>query len=232
MDPLTIALDGPAGSGKSTLGTALARDLGYAILDIGIVYRLVTARTLASNGVLTDESTVVASAEAVLRSLEVQAREGETVLLLDGTPVAISDLHSAEVTKGVPFVAMHESARKRVRTLQRTIAQRSRAILVGRDIGTVVLPNAELKLYLDVSLEERAARRRWSLPSDDFRSQSDIAGELAERDRLDAERHHSPLRIPEDAVVLSSDRLSVDETVSLIVAMCGLRPHAIAGSAA
>ena len=229
MKPNVIALDGPAGSGKSTFGTVLARRLDFSILDIGVVYRLVTLVTLRRQGDVDDPETVEQGAIEVLANLELRRSEGETRFFLDGEVVDVASLHDAVVTAGVPHVARHEAARRRVRSLQRTVAEGGRAILVGRDIGTVVLPDADLKLYLDVSLEERATRRRWSLNADDPRTEADIARQLSERDRLDAQRHHSPMRIPPDAVVFTSEGLSVEESVDIVVEMCGLQAPATAG---
>jgi cytidylate kinase len=222
VKPGTIAIDGPAGSGKSTLGAALARKLGYVILDIGVVYRLVTLTTLRMGGQPDALESVALAASHVLRGLEVRYAGGETAILLDGALVNVRLLQTNAVTDAVPFVAMHEAVRERIREVQRSVAAGGRAILAGRDIGTVVLPDADLKLYLDVSLEERAARRRWSLSPNDPMGQAAIAELLAARDVLDAKRNYSPLRVPPDAVVFRTDRLTVDETVSLIIAMCGL----------
>jgi len=222
MQPTPIALDGPAGSGKSTFGAVLARRLDFSLLDIGVVYRLVALTTLRHGGDVHDPHTVEQAAIEVLSDLELQRQNGETKLVLAGETVDVASLHAREVNAAVPLVARHEVARERVRALQRAVASRGPAILVGRDIGTVVLPDADLKLYLDVSLEVRAARRRWSLNADDPRTEADIAAELAERDRLDAERHHSPMRIPPDAVVFTSEGLSVEESVDIVLEMCGL----------
>lgn len=222
MQPSTIALDGPAGSGKSTFGTVLARRLDFSILDTGLLYRLLTLATLRAEGDIDDPAGVEASAIEVLADVDLRRNAGQTEILLGGEVVDASELHAREISAAVPSVARHEVARARVRILQRQLAGKGRAILVGRDIGTVVLPDADLKLYLDVSLEERAARRRWSLNANDPRTEADIARELAERDRADSERHHSPMRIPEDAVVFTSEGLSVEDSVDIVVEMCGL----------
>jgi cytidylate kinase len=117
-----------------------------------------------------------------------------------------------------------------VRSFQRHLASEGSAVLAGRDIGTVVAPDAQLKLYLDVSLAERAARRRWALGSAVSATEIDISEELATRDLEDSSRAHSPLSIAPDAVVVRTDQLSVDGAVSLILTMCGLdQPFASEG---
>jgi cytidylate kinase len=127
----------------------------------------------------------------------------------------------------VPRVARFERVREVVRQIQRRVISEGPTILAGRDIGTVVAPEAELKLYLDVSLQERAARKLWALSVDEFLSQAQVQLQLAERDQMDRERETSPMRIATDAVVIRTDKMSVDETVDIVVAMCGLESMAI-----
>ena len=130
-------------------------------------------------------------------------------------------LQTDAVTELVPRVAKHPGLRQQVRGFQEMVANQGKAILAGRDIGTVVAPHADLKLYLDVSLEERAARRQWA--DDTSETQEELAERLRIRDDQDRSRATSPLKIPDDAVVVCTDKLSVDDAVSLIVAMCGLQ---------
>ena len=110
-----------------------------------------------------------------------------------------------------------------VRQIQRRVIAEGPTILAGRDIGTVVAPEAKLKLYLDVSLQERAARKLWAQSAGELRAQTEVELQLADRDRMDRDRETSPLRVATDAVVIRTDKLSVDETVDIVVAMCGLQ---------
>jgi cytidylate kinase len=131
-------------------------------------------------------------------------------------------LHTDDITRTVPRVARFERVREVVRQIQRRVISEGPTILAGRDIGTVVVPEAELKLYLDVSLQERAARRLWAQDAGELRTQTEVEWQLAERDRMDRERETSPMRVARDAVVIRTDKMSVDETVDIVVAMCGL----------
>ena len=125
----------------------------------------------------------------------------------------------------MPRVARFERVREVVRQIQRRVLSEGPTILAGRDIGTVVAPDAELKLYLDVSLQERAGRKLWAQSAEELRSQAEVELQLAERDRMDRERETSPMRVAADAVVIRTDKMSVDETVDIVIAMCGLEPE-------
>jgi cytidylate kinase len=137
-------------------------------------------------------------------------------------PLSELGLHTDDITRAVPRVARFEPVREVVRQIQRRVISEGPTILAGRDIGTVVAPEAELKLYLDVSLQERAARKLWAQNAEELRTQTEVELQLAERDRMDRERETSPMRVATDAVVIRTDKMSVDETVDIVVAMCGL----------
>ena len=222
MRPETIAIDGPAGSGKSTIGQALATRLNYAMVDTGLIYRLVARGVLDSAVDPDDREAVLRVSVGVLRDVEVARVETGGVIKVGGRPLSELRLHADDITRTVPRVARFEPVREVVRLIQRRVISEGPTILAGRDIGTVVAPEAELKLYLDVSLQERAARKLWAQNAEELRTQAEVELQLAERDQMDRERETSPMRVATDAVVIRTDKMSVDETVDIVVAMCGL----------
>jgi cytidylate kinase len=220
--PETIAIDGPAGSGKSTIGQALATRLNYAMVDTGLIYRLVARGVLDSAVDPDDREAVLKVSVGVLKDVGVARTDTGGVVRVAGRPLSELRLHADDITRTVPRVARFEPVREVVRQIQRRVISEGPTILAGRDIGTVVAPEAELKLYLDVSLQERAARKLWAQNAEELRTQADVELQLAERDQMDRERETSPMRVAWDAVVIRTDKMSVDETVDIVVAMCGL----------
>jgi CMP/dCMP kinase len=220
--PETIAIDGPAGSGKSTIGQALAARLNYAMVDTGLIYRLV-ARGVLDGGVDPDDREAVLKVSiGVLKDVEVARTDTGGVIKVAGRPLSELRLHADDITRTGPRVARFEPVREVVRQIQRRVISEGPTILAGRDIGTVVAPEAELKLYLDVSLQERAARKLWAQNAEELRTQAEVERQLADRDQMDRERETSPMQVATDAVVIRTDKMSVDETVDIVVAMCGL----------
>jgi CMP/dCMP kinase len=220
--PETIAIDGPAGSGKSTIGQALSVRLHYAMVDTGLIYRLVARGVLDAGVDPDDRDAVLGVAVGVLKDVEVARTDTGGVIRVAGRLLSELRLHDDDITRTVPRVARYERVREVVRQIQRRVIAEGPTILAGRDIGTVVAPEAELKLYLDVSLQERAARKLWAQSAGELRAQTDVELQLADRDRMDRDRETSPMRVATDAVVIRTDKLSVDETVDIVVAMCGL----------
>jgi cytidylate kinase len=192
------------------------------MVDTGLIYRLVARGVLDSAVDPDDRKAVLKVSVGVLKDVEVARTETGGVIRVAGRPLSELRLHTDDITRTVPRVARFEPVREVVRQIQRRVISEGPTILAGRDIGTVVAPEAELKLYLDVSLQERAARKLWAQNAEELRTQTEVELQLAERDRMDRERETSPMRVATDAVVIRTDKMSVDETVDIVVAMCGL----------
>ncbi len=213
--PSIIAIDGPAASGKSTLGERLAQRLGYLFFDTGIMYRAVTWAAIKQLGRVDDERAVSALAEKVEIDLRPPtAADGRTAdVLLDGVDITW-DIRRPEVDANVSEVSAFGRVRKAMTEQQRRIGHRGSVVMVGRDIGTVVFPEAELKIYLVASVEERARRRYHEIIQ---RGETADCGEILQalrrRDEYDSGRTLAPLRPADDAVILDSDNLSIDEVL-------------------
>jgi cytidylate kinase len=206
-----IAIDGPAGAGKSTVAKALARRLGLTYLDTGAMYRAVTVAALRRAVDVTDTGAVAALATSV--SMEI----GERVLL-DGDDVT-TDIRTPEVAKAVSAVAANPAVRDELRDQQRAWAlTRGGGVIEGRDIGTVVFPDARLKLYLTASPEVRAARRHHEQGAG-AQQLAEVAAAIAARDHLDRSRSHAPLAEAADAVVVDTSDRTVEAIVDEIVGL-------------
>ncbi len=222
--PNSIAIDGPASSGKSTIGVKLAERLGYLFFDTGIMYRAVTLAVIREGIDINDEAEVTRLANCVhidVRTPSVADGRKEDVLL-NGEDVTWA-IREPEVERWVSKISAYGGVRKAMTELQRQIGKRSKVVMVGRDIGTVVMPDADLKIYLDASLEERARRRYNELVQ---RGEAvrfeDILDGLKQRDRIDSSRDIAPLKPAEDAVILNTDGLSVEEVLSRVFELCGV----------
>jgi CMP/dCMP kinase len=220
--PNIIAIDGPAASGKSTLGQRLAHALGYLFFDTGVMYRAVTWACLQQKVDVNDDPAVSALAEATRIDVRPASQaDGRTCdVLVDGHD-ATWDTRLPEVEANVSVVSTYKRVRQSLAAQQRRIGLRGRVVMVGRDIGTVVLPEADLKIYLDASAEERARRRTHEILARG--GQADYAAILAnvrQRDGIDSTRAISPLQAAEDAVVIDSDKLDADQVLAQVEALC------------
>jgi cytidylate kinase len=212
---LVVSLDGPGSSGKSSVGAAAAAKLGYRFCDTGVLYRGLTWLALTRDVATTDEAALVALVPAI--ELAPDDRGRYMRLLVSGEDVT-SRLHTAAVDGKVSEVARNGAVRAALLPLQRSLAAGGGIIMAGRDIGTVVLPDADLKLYLEVSIEERARRRAAERGlADDQAQLKEIETELRRRDGLDTDRTVAPLRIPDGAVLVTAEGNTLDQTIAHVV---------------
>lgn len=206
---LVLAIDGPAGSGKSTVAKAVAARIGLEYLDTGAMYRSVAFAALRG-GVDPEDAEVVAN---LARNMDLDISPSGRVTV-DGVDATI-EIRGPEVTRAVSIVAANPEVRGEMRARQRQwVAKRGGGVMEGRDIGTVVFPDARLKVYLDASPEVRAARRSKEVADLSYET---VATDLARRDALDQNRDHDPLRTAADAVVIDTSDLTVDEIVDAIM---------------
>lgn len=220
--PSVIAIDGPAASGKSTLGLRLASTLGYLFFDTGIMYRAITWLALQRGIDVRDEAALTALAEKTQIDVAPASRSDGRVcdVLVDGQDIT-RKTRRPEVDANVSIVSTYRGVRHIMSQQQRRIGQRGKVVMVGRDIGTVVLPEADLKIYLDASVEKRAKRRYNEIISFGGKADyNDILRKLKERDRIDSTRDVAPLKVAEDAVVLDTDKLNADEVFERVLALC------------
>ena len=207
-----IAIDGPSGSGKSTIGRLVAEALGLEVLDTGAMYRAVTLAALEAGIAIDDADAATAVAERCV--IDVGART-----LLDGRDVS-TEIRGPEVTGAVSVVSAHPGVRAVLVARQRDWAEvHDGGVVEGRDIGTVVFPHATVKVFLTASDDERARRRqRDESAADRVVDVTAVQESLARRDALDSQRTVSPLRAADDALVLDTTALGIDETVAEILA--------------
>ncbi|HEX9116670.1 MAG TPA: (d)CMP kinase [Anaerolineae bacterium] len=216
--PSTIAIDGPAASGKSTIGGRIAAELAYLYFDTGVMYRALTWAALLRRIPIGDEEAVTRLAESVkIDVLPPEVDDGRDVtVLLDGADITW-DIRRPEVDKAVSPVSAYRGVREVMRREQRRIGLNGRVIMVGRDIGTVVLPEADLKIYLDASLPERA-HRRWleRKMRGQISEEPTVLEELRRRDEIDSSREHAPLSVAKDAILIDSTEMGIAEVVGRV----------------
>lgn len=213
---LQIAIDGPAGAGKSTVAKIVAKQLNLFYVDTGAMYRAIAFKALKNGVPIEDESSVSQIATTTEVVLD---HSDERSVWCDGENVTQA-IRSPEISRAVSIVAAYARVRERLVELQRLEADRGGVVMDGRDIGTHVLPEADLKIFLTATIEERA-RRRWIELEDSGKiiPLVEVAHDMQERDRLDTGREVSPLEPAQDAVTLDTTGLSVEEIVTQIVAL-------------
>jgi len=216
--PNIVAIDGPAASGKTTVANRLAEKWGYLFFDTGVMYRAVTWLAVHKKISTKDESRVTDLAEQIKIEISPPSQEDgrEYDVIADGIDVTWM-IRKRKVDARVSRVSAYPGVRKALTQQQRRIGLVGKVIMVGRDIGTVVLPEADLKIYLDASVEERANRRyKQRVDRGEHVALSNILKKLEKRDKIDSTRDVAPLRAAEDAVVINTDKLTIEEVVAQI----------------
>ncbi len=227
--PVTITIDGPAASGKTTVGLMLARHIDYLFLDTGCMYRAVTLAALERGVSVEDEigiTHLTRRLEMDILPAGVESDGRHYTVLLNGADVTWA-LRGAEVDVNVSQVSTYAGVRADLVRRQRAIGERGRVVMVGRDIGTVVMPSATLKLYVTASKEERA-RRRWKELEGRFRDASyeQILAEIERRDQIDGNREVAPMRPASDAIIIDTTNRTPDEVIQDILALEPFQPAA------
>ena len=213
--PDIIAIDGPAATGKSVIGRLLAERMGYRFLDTGTMYRAITWLAINQDINPRDEA---ALADLALRS-DIQVDEKDARVFINGISLPLEDQRT-EIDKKVSLVARVQGVRKAMVKQQQMLAAKGKIVVAGRDIGTVVVPNAPLKLYFQASAQERAKRRYQELRDLGHSAEfNQVLEELSARDKLDSERTHSPLRAAADAHIIDSEGLTIEQVLEKILAL-------------
>ena len=213
--PLTITIDGPAASGKSTIGELLARRMGYLYLDTGAMYRAVTWIALERGIDIADEEAISALAERVeINITRPTVDDGRQYTVYANGQDVTWEIRRPEVDANVSPVSAYPGVRQALTDQQRRIGRRGRIVMMGRDIGTVVLPEADLKVYLAATAEERAHRRyREILERGEEADYEKVLSAMRRRDKIDSEREAAPLRPADDAIIIDTTELSIAEVL-------------------
>ena len=225
MKKKTIAIDGPAGAGKSTVAQIVAQRLNYIYIDTGAMYRGVAWKVLRDGLTANDRAAIVDIAKHI--KIKLSYIDGKTKVFVDEYDVT-NAIRDPEVSRMVPEVAQFEIVREAMVALQRQMAVQGGVVMDGRDIGTHVLPNADVKIFLTASIEERAERRWRELTDKGFQiSLEELMQEIADRDKKDCEREISPLIQATDAILMDTTTLSIEEAVVGILAICEERQNLV-----
>ena len=221
MIPSIIAIDGPAASGKSTIGALLAQKLGHLYFDSGVMYRVVTAVALARSIPITNESAVTRLAEdAQIDFLPSEVNDGRQFTIRADDRDLTWAIRERSVDVNVSAVSAYAGVRRAMSRQQRRIGLQGNIVMVGRDIGTVVLPEADLKIYLDATEEERARRRYLErLERGEQVEYGTVQREIRRRDEIDSSRSVAPLKRADDAIYLDSTGLGVPDVMERVMAM-------------
>ncbi|MCR5053335.1 MAG: (d)CMP kinase [Lachnospiraceae bacterium] len=216
---MNIAIDGPAGAGKSTIAKTLAKDLGFVYVDTGAMYRAMGIYFIDNGISINDKDAVTGSLKNIL--VEIRYEDGAQKVILNGTDVS-ARLRDEAVGNAASVTSAYPEVRTHLMDLQRGLAKKMDVIMDGRDIGTVVLPDAELKIFLTASSDERARRRCKELEEKGEKADFEkIKADIEERDYRDSHRETAPLKQAEDAVLVDTSDLTIDEVVSRLKELAG-----------
>lgn len=211
---IRVAIDGPAAAGKSTVARQLAKRLSFVYIDTGAMYRAITLKALQSKININNEAQLVDLLHNT--NIELQNIDHKQVVLLDGVDVS-DEIRNNDVSKAVSYVAQHKEIRTEMLFRQRQLAENKNVIMDGRDIGTNVLPQAELKIYLKASVDERAKRRHEENKQKGIVSNlQTLQKEIADRDKRDMTRKVAPLKKAQNAIIIDTTNLTVKDVVDKI----------------
>jgi len=216
---MIVAIDGPAGAGKSTVAKILAKRLGFLYIDTGAMYRALTLKALENNIDISDEQRI--NQLALNTSIDLLNNpNGPLKVILDGRDVSL-DIRKPQITQVVSDVSKIKEVRQVLVKLQRELGQRGDCVLEGRDIGTVVFPDAQKKFFIDASAQVRVNRRFKELKGlNQDVAENDVAKDLSNRDKIDSTREISPLRKADDAIYIDTTNLSIEEVVEKMLELC------------
>lgn len=219
--PNIIAIDGPAASGKSTLGKQVADKLGYLYFDTGVMYRAITWAALHNQVAIEDETRVKQLAQLTAIDIQPPSLDDgrQCDILADGVDITW-EIRTPEVDRNVSLVSSYAGVREALTLQQRKIGERGQIVMMGRDIGTVVLPDADLKIYLDASPEVRAQRRHAEiLERGEDSDQDQVLDGMYKRDKFDSTRKIAPLKPASDAVIIRSDNLNEEQVLEQVLSI-------------
>jgi cytidylate kinase len=218
MKKKIIAIDGPAGAGKSTVAQIVAQRLNYIYIDTGAMYRAIAWKVLQDGFAVSDTAAIIDIAQRI--TIKLTYIDGNTKVFVDESDVTVAIRHP-DVSRMVPEVAQFATVREAMVHLQRKMAQQGGVVMDGRDIGSHVLPDADIKIFLTASIEERAQRRWRELTDKGFSvSLQELTRDIAARDKKDCERDISPLIQAPDAILMDTTTLSIEQAVTEILAIC------------
>jgi cytidylate kinase len=222
--PKTIAIDGPAASGKSSIGQELANQLGYLFLDTGLMYRAVTWVALNQNIEISDEKRISAVAKNTDISIQPPSvKDNRQCDVIINKQDVTKFIHGQNVNDNVSRVSAYAGVREALTAQQRIFGKKGNIVMVGRDIGTVVLPNADLKIYLDASVEERAHRRfKEALKIGEKVTYQGILESMKRRDEIDSQRSLAPLKPANDAIIISTNGKNREQVIKEILNLINL----------